>query len=366
MNNAFSRTAISAVVLVLAISPASASSPGMEGKKPLPIHHGGRVVVGESNGMPTYTYSWPGVYFEAAFAGTEVDVRLDDGNNILNVIIDGQAHAVLSRPGKKTYSINNLAEGEHRIRLEKRTETQYDTGTFEGFFIPDHDREITLEKPKRSMEFIGDSAVIGYGIRSPKRECSDEEIFSFTDTQLTYAALAAKALGADYQINALSGLGVVRNYNGAMPGQTFPSLYPYALNDKGVLYQGDWSPDIIVIGLGGNDFATPLNPGERWETRAALQDDFVESHEKFILGLREKRPEAHFVLLSYDPINKELESQVARVVEKLKTGGEDRIDLVGIRPATLSACQWHPSEADHKDSADILINHIEANPALWN
>ena len=312
------------------------------------------------------TYSWPGVYFEAAFAGTEVDVRLDDSNNILNLIIDGQAPVVLARPGKKTYSINNLAEGEHRIRLEKRTETQFDTGTFEGFFIPDHDREITPEKPKRRMEFIGDSAVIGYGIRSPRRECSDEEIFSFTDTQLTYAALTAKALGADYQINALSGLGVVRNYNGAMPEQTVLSLYPYALNDKGALYQGDWSPDIIVIALGGNDFATPLNPDERWKTREALQDDFVEKHESFILSLREKHRGAHLVLLSYDPINKELENQVTRVVEKLKMKGEDRVDLVGIRPMTLSACQWHPSEADHRDAADILIRHIEANPALWD
>ena len=251
MNNAFSRTAISAVVLALAIFPASASSSGMQGKKPLPIHHGGRVVVGESNNLPTYTYSWPGVYFEAAFAGTEVDVRLDDSNNILNLIIDGQAPVVLARPGKKTYSINNLTEGEHRIRLEKRTETQFYT-------------------------------------------------------------------------------------------------------------------DIIVIALGGNDFATPLNPDERWKTREALQDDFVEKHESFILSLREKHPGAHLVLLSYDPINKELENQVTRVVEKLKMKGEDRVDLVGIRPTTLSACQWHPSEADHRDAADILIRHIEANPALWD
>lgn len=366
MNNAFFRTAICATVLALAVFPVRASSPGVEGRKPLPVHHGGRVVVGESNNTPTYTYSWPGVYFEAAFAGTEVDVRLDDSNNILNVIVDGQTPVVLVRPGKTTYSINNLAEGEHHIRLEKRTETQLGTGTFEGFFIPDHGREIPLEKPKRRMEFIGDSAVVGYGIRSPGRECSDEEIFSFTDTQLSYAALAAKALGADYQINALSGFGVVRNYNGNMPEQTLPSLYPYALNNKGALYQGNWSPDIIVIGLGGNDFATPLNPGERWETREALQDDYVENYGKFVLGLREKHPEAHFVLLSYDPVNKELEDQVTRVVEALKRGGEDRIELVGIRPATLSACQWHPSTADHQEAAEILTSHIQANPDRWD
>ncbi len=365
MNNVSFRAAISAALFALAAFSAHASSPSMESRKPLPMQQGGRVVVDVSNNRPTYTYSWPGVYFEAAFAGTEVDLELNDNNNILNIIIDGQAPIVLTRPGRQTYFIKNLAEGEHRIRLEKRTETQYGTGTFEGFFIPNHGQEITLEKPKRRMEFIGDSAVIGYGIRSPGRECSEEDIFSYTDTQLSYAALAAKALGADYQINALSGFGVVRNYNGNLPGQTFPSLYPYALNDNGALYQGHWSPDIIVIGLGGNDFATPLNPGEKWKTRQALQDDYVESYARFVRNLRDKHPGAHFVLLSYDPVNKELEGQVTRVIEKLKTGGEDRVDLVGMRPTALSACQWHPSAADHENAAKILTSHIEANPALW-
>lgn len=366
MDDTFLKSAIGAAAFALAAFSAPAFSLDSEDRKPLPVHHGGRVVVGERDNVPTYTYSWPGVYFEAAFVGTEVDVRLNDANNILNVIVDGQAPIVLARPGKNTYSIDNLADGEHHIRLEKRTETQYGTGTFEGFFVPAQSQAITLGKPKRRMEFIGDSAAIGYGIRSPGRECSDEEIFSFTDTQMTYAALTAKALGADYQINASSGFGVVRNYDGGIPEQTFLSLYPYALNDKGALYQGDWSPDVIVIALGGNDFATPLNPGERWETREALQDDYVENYRNFVLGLRRRHPGAHFVLLSYDPANQELEGQITRVAEELKMGGEDGIDLVGIGPTARSACQWHPSEADHRNAAEILINHFEANPGLWD
>ncbi len=366
MNNTFFKSIISVVIFTLIIFSVSAFLLNIEDKKPLPIHYGGRVLVSELDNVPTYTYSWPGVYFEAAFIGTEVDLRLNDSNNILNIIVDGKAPVVLTKPGKKIYSINNLTEGKHHIRLEKRTETQNSTGTFEGFFIPDHSQAITLEKPQRSMEFIGDSAAIGYGIRSPKRECTEEEMFSFTDTQITYAALTAKAFNADYQINALSGVGVVRNYNGGMPEQTFLSRYPYTINDKGVPYQSNWSPNIIVIGLGGNDFATPLNPDEKWKTREGLQDDYVEHYKNFILSLRKKHPNAHFVLLSYDPFNKELEDQIARVVEKLKIKGEGKIDLVSIKPVALSACHWHPSEADHKNAAEILINYIEANPGLWN
>lgn len=366
MSNPFFKTVISLVVFLLTIFSVPVFSLSSEDKKPLPIHYSGRVVVGELDNMPAYTYSWPGVYFEAAFIGTEVDLKLNDSNNILNIIVDGQAPIVLTKPGKKTYTINNLAEGKHRIRLEKRTETQYGTGTFEGFFVPENSQAITLEKPKRSIEFIGDSAVVGYGIRSPKRECSEEEIFSFTDTQITYAALTAKAFSADYQINALSGFGVVRNYNGAFPENTFLSLYPYALNDKGALYQSDWSPNIIVIGLGGNDFATPLNPDEKWKTREALQDDYVTSYKNFILNLRKKHPEAHFILLSYAVVGDELETHIARVIKELKQKGVRDIGLVTTKPVELAACHWHPSEADHKNAAGILTNYIKANPELWN
>jgi lysophospholipase L1-like esterase len=366
MSKTLSKTVICLVVFALTIFSVPAFSLNAEDKKPLPIHYSGRVIVSELDNNPTYTYSWPGVYFEGAFIGTEVDIKLDDSNNILNIIVDGKAPVVLTKPGNIIYSIANLAEGEHHIRLEKRTETQYGTGTFEGFFISDVSQAIALKKPKRSIEFIGDSAVVGYGIRSPKRECSGEEVFSLTDTQITYAALTAKALSADYQINALSGFGVVRNYNGAFPENTFLSLYPYALNDKGALYQSDWSPNIIVIGLGGNDFATPLNPNEKWETRKALQDNYVKSYKDFILSLRKAHPKAHFILLSYAAVGDELEGQIARVIKELKQKGVRDIGMVTVKPVELSACHWHPSETDHKNSAEVLIKYIQANPQLWD
>lgn len=366
MSNIFFKSVTSIVVFSLAIFSTSAFSLNIEDKKPLPIHYSGRVVVGELDGAPTYTYSWPGVYFEAAFVGTEVDLKFSDSNNIFNIIVDGQAPIVLTKPGKTTYSINNLTQGKHHIRVEKRTETLFGTGTFEGFFVSGNSQAVALEKPKRKIEFIGDSAVVGYGIRSPNRECGEAEVFSFTDTQLTYAALTAKTFGADYQINALSGFGVVRNYNGAFSENTFLSLYPYALNDKGALYQSDWSPNIIVIGLGGNDFATPLNPDEKWKKRTALQDDYVENYKNFILSLRKKHPEANIILLSYAVAGDELETQIARVIKDLKQKGMRDIGMVTIKPKELRACHWHPSENDHKNSAEILTNYIKANPDLWN
>ena len=84
------------------------------------------------------------------------------------------------------------------------------------------------------------------------------------------------------------------------------------------------------------------------------------------MSLRKKHPEAHFILLSYAVAGDELESQIARVIQELKQKGERDIGLVTIKPVELSACHWHPSEKDHKNSAEILINYIKANPGLWD
>ena len=90
MSNTLFKTVISLVVFVLTIFSAPLFSLNAEDKKPLPIHYSGRVVIGELDNHPTYTYSWPGVYFESAFVGTEVDIKLNDSNNILNIIVDGR------------------------------------------------------------------------------------------------------------------------------------------------------------------------------------------------------------------------------------------------------------------------------------
>jgi len=90
MNNAFFKHIVMIIVFALTIFSTCAFSFNIENKKPLPIHYGGRVVVNKLDHMSTYTYSWPGVYFETAFIGTEVDLKLNDSNNILKSLLMGK------------------------------------------------------------------------------------------------------------------------------------------------------------------------------------------------------------------------------------------------------------------------------------
>lgn len=332
----------------------------------LPVHYSGRVLVDKNEQLTTYTYSWPGVYFEAEFTGTELDVRLNDANNILSLIIDDKEPIVLNRPGKITHSLKNLGKGRHKVRLEKRTETLMGTGTFEGFYVAVKDAPLKTAPRERKIEFIGDSFSVGYANLSSSRECDNEEIVSSTNTHQAFGALTAKHFNADYQINAISGSGVVRNYNGAFPCENFLLFYPYTLLDnKNIKYTSSWSPNIIVFELGGNDFATPLNPGEKWESREALQNDFVKNYTAFIVDLHKKNPQASLILLVPHTGSEELLRQHKKIVEQLKTRGEARVHLLSLEPMELTSCQWHPSAKDHRAVSQLLIDFINSNPEIW-
>ncbi|RYY04657.1 MAG: endoglucanase E [Gammaproteobacteria bacterium] len=352
-------------ILFCAVTAASFSE-AAEVAKPLPVHAVGRVVQESVDKNQTqYTYSWPGIYFEAEFTGSTVDVKLNDDQNILQLIVDDQAPIIFNKPGKKTYSVNNLPSTKHRIRLEKLTETQSSKGVFEGFYIPVNEKVGKVKDRKHQIEFIGDSFTVGYGNTSTSRDCTTEQVYETTNTQLAFAPRIAKHFDADYQINASSGFGVVRNYNGTSPDKSLLKLYPYTLNDNGVLYTGKWKPQIIVIGLGTNDFSTKLNLGEKWANREALQADYVENYKAFIKSLRAKNPKAYFILNASKDYNGEIQSQVEKVIADLKASGETKIDSIFFSGLEYGGCHYHPSVKDDETVAALFIEKISANPKWW-
>jgi lysophospholipase L1-like esterase len=334
--------------------------------KPLPVHVVGRVVEEKMGKHETaYIYSWPGIYFEAVFTGTAVDVKLNDDQNILNLIVDDQPPVVLTKPGKTVYSVKNLSPGVHKIRLEKLTETQSTKGRFEGFYISQSERARKVKAQKRRIEFIGDSFTVGYGNTSTSRDCTTEQVFETTNTQLAFAPRVARYFKADYQVNASSGFGVVRNYNGTSPDKSLPKLYPYTLNDTSVLYDEKWQPHIIVIGLGTNDFSTQLKPDERWADREALRTDYVNTYKQFVKSLRAKNPKAHFILNASTNFQGEIQLQVEKVLAELNAEGETKIASIFFSGLEYSGCHWHPSVKDDEALATLLIEKISANPTWW-
>jgi lysophospholipase L1-like esterase len=329
----------------------------------LPTHVGGRTLIStNAAGEQSYEYSWPSVYFETAFKGDSLTLKFEDDQNIFQLILDGGAPVTINKPGKQDYIVPGLMAGTHNVRLEKVSETQSSTGRFHGFFSDD--KPTSLLKRKRWIEFIGDSFTVGYGNMSPGRECTNEQLFNTTNSQLAFGPRVAKYFNADYQVNASSGFGIVRNYNGTSPDKSLLKLYPYTLPTATETYNDKWQPQVIVIGLGTNDFSTPLNANERWKTRTALQNDYVSNYVGFIKGLHKKNPNARFILMASDQMEGELATQVGKVITTVKADGVKKIDSIVFKGLAYEGCHWHPSAKDDQLLAGLLIDYLKTNK-IW-
>jgi lysophospholipase L1-like esterase len=245
------------------------------------------------------------------------------------------------------------------------TESQAGPTEFDGFYGSGETKARPIAARSRQIEFIGDSHTVGYGNTSPRRDCTEEEVWSTTDTSQGIAPLVAQGFSADYQVNAISGRGIVRNYNG-FAGDTLPAAYPFTLLEHADRYQDpQWHPQVIVISLGTNDFSTPLHDGESWKTRDALHADYEKTYVEFLRQLRAANPDTYFILWATDMADGEIASEVKRVVTAARSSGETKIAYVPVNGLAFTACNYHPSLSDDRQIADVVSAAIRANLRNW-
>jgi lysophospholipase L1-like esterase len=289
-------------------------------------------------------FDWPAVTIEAAFEGTSIAALLEDGANSYDVTVDGQSSVLRTKPDQTRYSLaEGLSDGQHTVRLIKRTETFYGTPQFLGFEL-DAGRKLAALPPakERRIEFVGDSITAGYGVEGESPTC----IYSpeTENAALTYAAQTAAQLDAAYTIAAVSGVGVVRNYNseGSMSSGTMLTYYGRTVaNDPQENWDfGEWVPDAVVINLGTNDFSTTPHPeGEL----------FLEGYTNLIWKVRNLYPRAQIFAvagpLMVGPAEDTIRSVVTQMNQVLK---DDRVHFVLIEntlelTAADFGCDWHPN-----------------------
>lgn len=347
--------AMPAAAQTVQVVPAGTDTPT---GRALPLHVGGRVVA-DADG---YRRQWPGSYFESAFTGDTAQIRVGPGEVKLHVLVDDRRVATLVKPQPGLYRVEGLGKGYHWLRVEVASENQSAPTGFGGFYAAS---AAAIPKRQRQIEFIGDSHTVGYGNVASKRECSEAEVWSSTDTSKGIAGLTARRYGADYRVNAISGRGVVRNYNG-FAADTLPVAYPYALfdhsapaDDKG------WRPNLYVVALGTNDFTTPLHAGEKWADRAALHADYEKTYADFLRGLHARNPKAHLLVWATDMAEGEIAAEAGKVVETLRGEGIANIAFVPLTGLALSGCHSHPSVADDQRISDAVADYIDKHPGVW-
>lgn len=308
--------------------------------------------------------AWPGTGIEVRFSGASLDVELDDrGNNFFSVTLDGQTPSTFSTlPGRHVYPLfRNLSAGAHTLVLTKRTEAM--VGVVQLLDVRVEEGRLLAKPvpPARRIEFVGDSIACGYGVLGADAECRFSPETEASD--LSYATLAARELGAEPTILAYAGKGMFRDYQGAT-GAPMSALYRRALPDdpSSSVSSGSPPPSVVVIDLGTNDFDAG-DPG------VAFQRAYV----AFVQQLRREYPKAHFVCavsaMLVDPGRRGVPRRAAAAaairgaVDELTHRGDHNVEYFAFDQQDSRngyGCDEHPSRKTQQVMAAQLVHAIRA------
>jgi endoglucanase len=306
--------------------------------------------------------AWSGSNAELNFYGTEASVTIKStGDNWFQAIVDGieQTPFNVNSTTSTVKLVSGLTEGNHRLVLWKRTEASQGEAQFLGFNFSSGKLLAAPTPLARKIEFIGDSITCAYGNEGTSKE--EHYTPKNQNSYLSYAAITARSLNASANIIAWSGIGLTMNYGGA-GGDLMQDRYPYALPNSKVAWNfSNYTPDVVVINLGTNDFST--TPAEKTK--------FVDAYQKFVKQVRTNYPNAH-IFCTIGPMLwgsglDSCRSYINEVVNSFTSNGDSKIHFIEFPQqdgSTGYGEDWHPSVATHKLMADQLTKEIQ-NTLGW-
>lgn len=298
---------------------------------------------------PVFMYS--GCAIKTVFTGTSVELILKDEKlqNYFTVIVDDSLFVLATNRPDSTYMLaKGLQKGSHNLEIIRRTEWHGGNSTFLGLRIDGNGR---LEQPpvnERKMEFIGDSYTCGYGNEGLSR--TEDFKYETENNYLSFGAITARAVNADYVAICRSGIGMVHGYGGGR-GFNMPRYYDEVTNDSTIAWDYSlYQPHVVFIALIGNDLSAPLDSTE-----------FIRTYLRFLQRVRNNYPLAKLVCAA-GPCSpgKDFEitsSYIHAVVDEFKKTDQNTF-YFEFNPFTPSGSDWHPNLAEHKKMAEELIPFI--------
>lgn len=233
--------------------------------------------------------AWSGAAVGARFRGSAITVRMGkaDGQNWFNLIVDGNIFILFAlTDARHDYTLREgLGPGEHSVLLFKRSEAAAGKVAFLGFSVPDGELLEPPPAPSRRLEFLGDSITAGACDEDgPLDQWVDRSTHNFYGS---YAAVAARELGAGLVATAVSGMGVSTGWYPLVASQAWDR----ANLDEGAPLAPPASPepDAVIVNLGENDDSVTKSTARRFP------EDFSARYVELIRGLRSRYPRALIV-----------------------------------------------------------------------
>lgn len=303
-------------------------------------------------------FTWPGSAVQATFTGTKgsASFRTVSGTNFVGVSVDGGTYERVPISGSATVNFGPVPQGTHTVRIAKLNESYQGSFSFGGLRT---DGTLVPSTPSaRRLEFVGASMTLGYGVdgNEPCSNGPDKE-----NATAAFSWLAAQALDADISIVAIAGYGLVRNTSGASNAVLLPDIYKRTVAGDGAKlwsFPPDKEPHAVVVNVGTNDFA---NAG-----RGALdQNAYRAAYTAFATTLRGLHPRAAIVLTSSpmltDDTSEKQHTSLLNAIKAVKqqTGDPKLYVLDFPVQSGPSACDSHPSRAQHRAMSDLLVAELK-------
>jgi lysophospholipase L1-like esterase len=337
------------IVLVLT-QVALAAEPLPTGVKPDDpnLYYIGRFDTQDANGPRC---QWPANSVVIRFNGTDLQMKSkDNGRNALHAIVDGgEGTKVTPERGISLVDFaRGLSAGEHVVSITRRTEAAKQTSQILVFFLNDGAKLLPPKKLSRKIEIIGDLISCGYGNEAASEK--ERQTPENSNAAMTYGAIAAREVGAEYVCIAWSGRKMAPDRT---MGEVYDRILPLDMASRWDFTL--WTPDVVLINLSTNDFAKERPTEEEWTTAYAA----------FIERLRTNyRNATTYVATSPMRNDATIKTYLEKNVALRKAAGDEKVGLIHFPLQNMKAdglgAAYHPNIKTNQKNAKIFVDQLKA------
>jgi hypothetical protein len=354
------RVALSACLFLLFIACHTAKQPTTSGTDVL--NASGLQPVGRTRITPGQQLELisSAVHFTVQFQDTACDVyaSLPSGmdHNYLQYELDGEYQKRLRVNGGAAPLHISVPAGTHTLTLYKATEAQ--TGAIFIQKLVAHSIQSVAPATAPVIEFIGNSITCGAAADPSEVPCGTGVYHDQHNAYMAYGPRVARALGVNFIMSSVSGIGMYRNWNS--DGPTMPQVYEKTglqMDDKDAWAFEKYSPQVVSIALGTNDFSKGDGKRPRLPFDSAA---FVSQYIDFVRLVQRNYPQTQIALLSSPMVHDSARTQLQNCLTAVKNridalAGSKPIALYFFEPMKARGCSGHPNVEDHAQLADQLL-----------
>ncbi len=299
---------------------------------------------------PVFMYSGCAIVID--FTGSSISIMMKDDSlrNYFTVVLDDSSFVLQTNRTDSTYLLaKGLNNTRHHLIVWRRTEWHGGNTTFLGFKVDSGASVIKPQIPARKLEFIGDSYTCGYG--NEGAEPQEDFKYETENNYMSYGAITARALNAQYLAVCRSGIGIIQGYGG-FKGFTMPRYYNEVINDS--TRQWDFTkyiPDAVVIVLGGNDLSVALDSSA-----------FVKEYVRFVQRIRLNYSDAQIICVAGPAdAGKKFNtwSNMIHAIVNETQKNDPRVHYFEFSTFYMHGSDYHPNIAEHNNMAVELTAFLK-------